>query len=342
MMVELVRLLVTLSLTAIGYRVASGGEPTTQLLGATLGAGVGYVLGGVLGRLFRSRLDDVPKVVAPRSTGPELFFGSFGLIVGLIVGAVAAVPLLLYLPPEVGLPIAILVLIVTATVGIRLFASRADDLLAFTGLRRRYPLTPRSVDEPGYLIDTSAAIDGRILELTRARLLSGRLLFTTFVLDELQGLADSPDRDRRRKGRRGLDVLEALQDVPGCEVALIEDSVPGVSEVDAKLLAVAVQSGATLVTTDSNLAKVAELRGIEVINPQALSEAMKPPVGTGDRIEVTISRQGSEPGQGVGYLDDGTMLVVEQAADRIGEELLVEVTATTRTAVGRMLFGRPA
>lgn len=342
MMVELVRLLVTLSLTAIGYRVASGGEPTAQLLGATIGAGVGYVLGGVLGRLFRSKLDDVPKVVAPRSTGPELFFGSFGLIVGLIIGAIAAVPLLLYLPAEVGLPLAVLLLIVTTTAGVRLFASRADDLLAFTGLRRRHPLTPRSINEPGYLIDTSAAIDGRILELARAGLVSGRLLFTTFMLDELQGLADSPNRDRRRKGRRGLDVLEALQDVPRCDVVLIEDSVPGVEDVDAKLLSVAIRSGATLVTTDSNLAKAAELRGIDVLNPHALSEAIKPPIGAGDRIEVTISRPGSEPGQGVGYLDDGTMLVVEQAADRIGEELLVEVTASTRTAVGRMLFGRPA
>lgn len=345
MIVELVRLLVTLALTAVGYRAGAAVETTNvqtaQVLGAVVGAGVGYVLGGVLGRLFRSKLETVPDVLAPRSSGPELFAGAFGLFIGLVVGVVFAVPLVAYLPAEIGLPLAVLVVLVLGATGTRLFASRADDILAATGLSRRHSLVSRSLDENSYVIDSSAAIDGRVLSLARAGLLNGRIWVPGFVIDELQGLADAKDRDRRRRGRRGLEVLESLRDVQGADVAILEETIPEVEDVDAKLLIVVSRAGASLVTTDHNLARAAAARGIRIVNPQALSDALKAPVSTGDRLTVSITKRGTEPGQGVAYLEDGTMIVIEDGAVLIGSEVEVEITAATRTAIGRMLFGRP-
>ncbi|GBD84145.1 putative PIN and TRAM-domain containing protein precursor [bacterium BMS3Abin02] len=344
MIVEIVRLLITLALTAVGYRTGqaiNAPDPeTAQVLGAILGAGTGYVLGGVLGRRFRTTLEEMPNVVVPRSSGAELFAGAFGLVVGMFVGLVVGLPLILFLPPEIGLPLAVLVVLIFSVAGARLFSGRADEILAATGLRRRGGLVTRSLDASGYLLDSSAAIDGRVLNLARLGLLPGRLWIPGFVIDELQGLADAKDRDRRRRGRRGLDVLEALRDVHGSDVAVLEETVPEFEDVDAKLIVIAGRAEASLVTTDHNLAKAAAARGISVLNPQALAEALKVPVATGDRLLVSVSRVGSEPGQGVAFLDDGTMVVVEDAAEMVGSEMEVEIIAVTRTAVGRMLFGR--
>lgn len=344
MIVEIIRLLITLALTAVGYQaglsVDSANPDTARVVGAILGAGTGYVLGGVLGRLFRRSLDKMPDVVVPRSSGPELFAGAFGLVVGMLVGVVAAAPLVIFVRQEVGLPLAVLIVLLLSVAGARLFSGRADEILAATGLSRRGGLVTRSLDQSGYLLDSSAAIDGRVLQLVRLGLLRGRLWIPEFVIDELQGLADAKDRDRRRRGRRGLDVLEALRDVQGSDVAVLEASVPEFEDVDAKLIAVAGRAEASLVTTDHNLAQAAAARGISVMNPQTLSEALKTPVATGDRLHVRVSRAGSEPGQGVAFLDDGTMVVVEDAAGLVGSDVEVEVTTATRTAVGRMLFGR--
>jgi uncharacterized protein YacL len=342
--VEVVRLLITLALTAVGYRVGPSLNPanpdTAQVLGAIIGAGTGYVAGGVIGRLFRTSLDALPRSIVSRSTGPELFAGAFGVVVGVFVGMVVALPLIVFLPQEIGVTLGVLVVLMLAISGAYLFSGRADEILAATGLRRRGGLVSRSLDEAGFLIDSSAAIDGRVLNIARLGLLRGRIWIPAFVIDELQGLADAKDAERRRRGRRGLDVLEALRDVPDVDIAVLEETVPGVDEVDAKLIAVAGRAGASLVTTDHNLARAAAARGIEVINPFTLAEAMRTPVSTGDRIHVSVRRVGSEPGQGVAFLDDGTMVVIEEAAGMVGADVEVEVTATTRTAVGRMLFGR--
>lgn len=348
MIVEAVRLLITLALTAVGFRLGSNAEfPTAEtgpILGAVLGAGVGYVIGGVVGRGFRKSLDAVPDRFAGRSTGPELFAGAFGLLTGMMVGVVVAVPLILFVTASVAWPVASLVVLVAATVGARLFSSRADDLLALTGLRRRGLLVSRSLDHPerAFVLDSSAAIDGRVLELCRAGLLAGRIWVPAFVLDELQGLADAGDRTRRRRGRRGLDVVEAMQGIETAELAIMEETLPGFEEIDAKLLELASRADATLITTDHNLAKAAGTRGIPVLNPNVLSESLKPAVTAGDRLRVELTRAGSEPGQGVGFLDDGTMVVVEEAAALVGGEVEVELTSVTRTSVGRMLFGRLA
>jgi len=339
-------LLITLALTAAGFQLGSRVDipnpEAAPVLGAVLGAGIGYVLGGVMGRGFRKSLDIMPERVAERSSGPELFAGAFGMVVGLIVGVVAAVPIIFFVPPAVAWPVALLVVLIIASVGTRLFASRTDDLLAVTGLRRRGTLVSRSLDHPErvFLLDSSAAIDGRILEMSRAGLLPGRIWVPEFVLDEMQGLADAVDRTRRRRGRRGLDVIEAMRGSDVSRVLILEETVPEFEDIDAKLLALAMRAEATLITTDHNLAKAAGARGIPVLNPHSLAESLKPVVAAGDRLYVDVTRAGSEPGQGVGYLDDGTMVVVEGGADLIGTGADVEIVSVTRTSVGRMLFGR--
>jgi uncharacterized protein YacL len=343
--VEAVRLLITLALTALGFQLGSGvtNSDTAPVLGAVLGAGVGYVLGGVLGRSFRTGLDVMPARIAERSSGPELFAGAFGMVVGLIVGVIIGVPIVMFMPPAVAWPLASLVVLVSASVGTRLFASRTDDLLAVTGLRRRGTLVSRSLDHPerAFLLDSSAAIDGRILEMARIGLLPGRVWVPEFVLDEMQGLADAVDKTRRRRGRRGLEVIEAMRGSDVSQVYILEETVPEFEDVDAKLMALAMRAEATLITTDHNLAKAAGARGISVVNPNSLAESLKPGVAAGDRLRVDVTKTGSEPGQGVGYLDDGTMVVVEKGAGLIGSAVDIEIVSVTRTSIGRMLFARP-
>jgi uncharacterized protein YacL len=348
MIIELVRLLVTLSITAVGFLVgrevpgwfdSSSVDPDlTVVLCSLLGALIGYVAGGLLGRGIRRGLDRAPDLVSGAS-GPQLFAGAFGMVAGLLVGVVAAVPLVLLTPPIVAWPTAALVVLVLAAAGARVFAARAHDLLAGGGRGSRRP-TGQLPAAGGYVIDTSAAIDGRVLELARSGLVGGRLWVPEFVLDELQGIADSGSKDRRRRGRRGLEVLEALRDVPAVELSTVEAEVPGFEEADAKLIALCRNSGASLISTDSNLVRAAGLRGVPVLNPHALGESLRPVHAAGDRLTLKVEREGTEPGQGVGYLDDGTMVVVEGAAALVGSTVEVEVTGNLRTAMGRIVFAR--
>ncbi|MCB2224352.1 MAG: TRAM domain-containing protein [Actinobacteria bacterium] len=350
MIIEAVRLVVTLAFTGIGFLVGNSVPdwfPNSEMdpdlaivLGALIGAGVGYVLGGLFGRLVRKGLDRAPDLAA-RATGPQLFAGAFGLLAGLIVGVVLSVPALLLLPPVAGWPLAALVVLILATAGSRVFAARSGDLLAAAGIRpARPPGASGANAPPSYLVDTSAAIDGRLLELSRAGLVQGEIWVPEFVIDELQGIADSGEKRKRRRGRRGLDVLDAMRDVPGVDLKSTGESPAGFTEVDAKLIALAAKWGATLISTDHNLTKAAALRGIKVLNPHALGESMRPSVVPGDRVEIEIEREGTEPGQGVGFLEDGTLVVVEGAASQVGETVEVEVTNAMRTSIGRMLFAK--
>ncbi len=354
MIVELSRLLVTLTTTAIGFQlgrsavdwfpaITTDGDLTT-ITGALLGAGLGYVAGGALGRWVRHGLDRAPQLFGGAS-GPELFAGAFGLMAGLAVGVVAAIPVVVLLPAVAGWPLGALLVIISSAFGGRLFAARSHELLTAVGLRSRDPLRAAATlnaEEGGtkYLIDSAAAIDGRILELARSGLMEGDLLVPGFVLDELQGIADSKDRSRRRRGRRGLDVLDSLRDVSTIGFMVLDDSVPEHYEVDAKLVTLSIRSRAVLVTTDHNLARAAELRGITVLNPHALGESMRPTVMAGDVVSFVVEREGSGSGQGVGYLEDGTMVVLEGGSDHIGEAVTAEVSNSLRTSVGRLLFAK--
>ena len=191
------------------------------------------------------------------------------------------------------------------------------------------------------LLDTSVLIDGRILEIAQTGILESQLIVPKFVLEELHTIADSSDRLNRGRGRLGLDVLNKLQNTDSADVILYDGSQQSeATEVDQQLIVLAQNLNARVLTNDFNLNKVAQLRGIHVVNLNALANAMKPVVKVGEKMKVTIQKPGDLPGQGVGYLEDGTMVVVEQGRSYIDKEVEVIVTNTRQTAAGRMIFGR--
>lgn len=344
MYVEAVRLLITLLLTAVGYRLGLEGtvDPARgAVIGAILGAGIGYVFGGVAGRFFRRWLRRAPLTIASRLSGPELFAGAIGATLGLVAGAIISIPLVALLEFPIGWLSAALLVVLVGSVAGGVFAGRATELLSAAGLQQRRPLIARRLDdaEPALLLDSAAAIDGRVLDLFSSGVVTGKVFVPAFVVDELQGLADAAERSVRRRGRRGLEVVAALQGV--VDVTVLDDDVPEVEDVDAKLLALADRASARIVTTDTNLASAAEIRGLAVVNPASLGDKLQKSFEVGNRMQVQIVKEGTEAGQGVGYLDDGTMIVVRDAADRLGEDIEIVITSTTKTRVGRMLFGKP-
>jgi len=194
------------------------------------------------------------------------------------------------------------------------------------------------------LLDTSVIIDGRIADISDTRILASPMILPRFVLEELQEIADSSDKLKRNRGRRGLDMLNRLQSNDKIEIHISEARVRSVEEahgVDEKLLALALHLDGRVVTNDYNLNKVAQLRGVEVININDLANALKPVFLPGEALTVKIIKAGEEMGQGVGYLDDGTMIVAEQGREFIGREMKITVTSVLQTSAGRMIFGRP-
>ncbi|HEX6140306.1 MAG TPA: PIN domain-containing protein, partial [Candidatus Limnocylindria bacterium] len=191
------------------------------------------------------------------------------------------------------------------------------------------------------VIDTSAVIDGRIVDIGRTGFILGTLVVPRFVLDELQRIADSPDALRRNRGRRGLEMLSALQKDSISPVEVSEETYPEVDEVDAKLVAFAREHEAAILTNDFNLNRVAELQGIRVLNVNELANAVKAVVHPGEDMTVKIIQEGKEPGQGVGYLDDGTMIVVEGGSRFMEQTLPITVTRVLQTVAGRMIFAQP-
>jgi uncharacterized protein YacL len=204
-------------------------------------------------------------------------------------------------------------------------------------------LKPRSTPTVALprILDTSVAIDGRLLDVVRAGFLHGRMLVPAPVLGELQGLADSADERRRARGRRGLELLETLRREPAVDLDVLSEDVPDVPDVDGKLIRLCIDKGAALLTLDTNLARVAALAGVNVLNLHALAIAVRPPVSAGDEVGVLLIKPGKEPGQAVGYFDDGTMVVVEHGRQSLGQEINVRVTSVLTTANGRMVFAQP-
>jgi uncharacterized protein YacL len=190
------------------------------------------------------------------------------------------------------------------------------------------------------VLDTSVIIDGRIADVCAAGFLEGLLLVPPYVLHELQQIADSGDAIKRNRGRRGLDVLQRIQRLPNVRTELHDLDFPAIREVDRRLIETARAVGGHIVTNDYNLNKVAELHGVRVLNVNELASALRPVVLPGELLQVHVLREGKEPGQGVAYLDDGTMVVVEQGKKHIGQTVGVTVTTVLQTAAGRMIFTR--
>jgi uncharacterized protein YacL len=195
--------------------------------------------------------------------------------------------------------------------------------------------------EEAYLVDTSAIIDGRLSDLCKTRFIEGRLIIPRFVLKELQAVADSTDPVKRSRGRRGLEVLNQLRQLAGVDVRIHEEDLPGVAEIDEKLVKLAQMLGTRIITNDYNLNKVAEFQSVSVLNVNELAQALRPVVLPGEMLEVKPIKEGKEPHQAVAYLDDGTMVVVENGRGLIGQTVKGLVTSVLQTSAGRMVFIRP-
>ncbi|HZK43003.1 MAG TPA: PIN domain-containing protein [Syntrophomonadaceae bacterium] len=266
-----------------------------------------------------------------------LLGGSAGLFVGVLVGVLSSFPLSLI--SGIGGYLTILVFIAMGYLGLKIGSRRAYDF--FKLLPSVQVATPNSsVPDNFKVLDTSAIIDGRIYDVSLSKFIDGKLLVPNFVIEELQHIADSSDTIRRNKGRRGLDLLSKMQKHPDIKIDIIDKDIADEKEVDNKLLRLCKEMAASIITNDYNLNKVADLQGINVLNINELTNAVKVIVYPGETMHINIIKEGKEDGQGVGYLEDGTMVVVEEAYGDIGNDLEVIVTSVFQTAAGRMIFTR--
>jgi uncharacterized protein YacL len=266
-----------------------------------------------------------------------------GAAVGSILGILGAYLMSLVLGATLLAPatrsfFGIAVLLVMAYIGLIVGANKGDmlNLQALGGLFG----ADRGAKRLFKVLDTSVIIDGRIVDICEAHFLDGTLLIPQFVLRELQLVADSSDPLKRQRGRRGLEVLQRIQKLPGLDVEIAEDDFPHVPDVDMKLIEMAKRFDAKIVTNDFNLNKVATLQGIDVLNVNQLANALKPVVLPGESMRVFILREGKEYNQGVAYLDDGTMVVVDGARKMINKTIDISVTSVHQTTAGKMIFGR--
>ncbi len=336
--VELIRLAIVILATAAALEISTAldldGSPRVVVTG--LGAGAGYVIGGILGRFAQTRITKTERSFQRVATS-EIVAGGVGALVGIIMATGVTWPVLLFGGKTLTVPMAAIVIITLAWAGWRLGRARAGDLMVFLGAGGRLPSGSRAQGGGYKLVDTSVLIDGRIVDICRDGWVDGVLCVPAFVLLELQGLADSGEPERRRRGQRGLDTVAELQLLSSIAVEMLEDE-PPCEEVDVKLLHVAKQRGTPLITTDGNLARVAQVQGIAVRNVHELADNLRPPVVPGDQLQVSVVKRGREPGQGVGFLADGTMVVIESASTAVGREVLAEVTSIMSNSHGRMLF----
>jgi uncharacterized protein YacL len=266
-----------------------------------------------------------------------------GAALGSILGIMGAslislvVARMSFAHPQTETYIQLLILILMTYIGLISGANKGEylDLSSLGGILSEGPLRRSSK-----VLDTSVIIDGRVADICKTGFLEGTLVVPHFVLRELQQIADSADSAKRNRGRRGLDVLEKVKSIPGVAVQIVEKDYPDVKEVDLKLIELAKEMSAKIVTNDFNLNKVSQLRGVEVLNINELANALKPVVLPGETMKVFILKEGKEYNQGVAYLDDGTMVVVDNARRMIGKTIATQVTSVLQTTAGKMIFGR--
>ncbi len=341
--------MVILGLVGLGIglsvREVRGAAPyeTWVVLGSSLlGAFIGFILTPyTLVPLFRWAIKSIADI--PIRT---LLSGLVGLVVGLIISILILLAFSVSdLPDPWDKIVPVLVSVTTAFLGLMAAVVREKELFQLVGWRHR----PSSAEAPAIssegglngrviLVDTSAIIDGRIADITHTGFVDGGLLIPRFVLDELQYVADSPDSLRRSRGRRGLEVLNRLQKDGHVAVEIADMEVPGANGVDSKLVSLAKSSNYTILTTDFNLNKVAELQGVKVLNINELANSLKPAFLPGEELTIHITQDGKEEGQGVGFLDDGTMVVVEGGRNYLNSQLPVIITRVLQTSAGRIIF----
>ena len=285
-----------------------------------------------------------------------LLFGAIGGIIGLTLGVIISTPLYNLKIPFVNSVLPILLMVILGYLGFRMGTTRIDEWKKIFGSRNKKveQETPSQVESQILerklgenfhkykILDTSVIIDGRIYDITKTGFLEGTLMIPNFVLYELQYIADSGDSLKRVRGRRGLDILNALQKEEGISVEMYDGDFEDITEVDSKLIKLAKLLDGVIVTNDYNLNKVSEFQNVPVLNINALANAVKPVVIPGENMNVLVVKAGTERQQGVAYLDDGTMVVVEDGQHYMNEHIEVVVTSALQTAAGRMIFAKPA
>ena len=316
-----------------------GLESVTAGFGALVGVAVGLVVQTSYRRL-EQQIKDMPP--------DRLLSRAVGLVVGLLIANLMLAPLfLLPIPNEFGF-----IKPVTAVMGSLLFAVSGMTLAETNGRALLRLINPNSYEtilinegtlkpSRAKVLDTSCIIDGRIEDLLKTGFIEGQLLLPQFVLQELQRVADSSSDQKRARGRRGLDILNRIRQKYPERVVVDPADYEDVTAVDAKLVKLAQETQADLLTTDYNLNKVASVQQVRVLNINDVAKALRPTYLPGDDIEIRVLKEGKEPSQGVGYLNDGTMVVVEEGNEYIGDKLVVVVTGALQTSAGRMIFARP-
>jgi len=320
----MVRLIFSIACVAAGFHFHPFG------LSNLVAAGVGLLF-SISVFLFEIRLQ--------RASLRRLIGGAIGSILGILGAYLMGLVLAWTTIPEGSRSfLDVALLLVMTYIGLVLGASKGDmlNLSALGGLFG----SERSTRRMPKVLDTSVIIDGRIADICEAHFLDGVMLIPQFVLRELQFVADSADSLKRQRGRRGLEVLQRIQKMPHLEVEIADDDFPAIADVDLKLIELAKRYDGKIITNDYNLNKVASLQGIEILNVNQLANALKPVVLPGETMRVFILREGKEYNQGVAYLDDGTMVVVDGARRMINKTIDITVTSVHQTTAGKMIFGR--
>jgi uncharacterized protein YacL len=336
--------------SVVGVYVGNGlsvYNPDLQLMYTITFTLIGAVFGLVLTPYITTRPIRGLRNILSRLDADTLFSGTIGLLVGLIIAALLSFPLSL-LPDPVGKILPFIGVLLFCYFGVSLFIMRKTDIGNILGGISARREESGAVAAPGWsqsgrtiLLDTSVIIDGRVADIAKTGFLPGTLLIPRFVLNELQYIADSPDTLRRARGRRGIEVLAELQKAASVVVRISDIDVEGVREVDDKLVILARQMKCPILTNDFNLNRIAELQGVLILNINDLANAVKSVVLPGETMTIRIIQEGKEVNQGVAYMDDGTMVVVENGNKLIGQTKNVSVTKVLQTAAGRMIFAKP-
>jgi len=304
---------------------------------------VGALTGLILTPYFTTRPVRALRALLGRLAAESLFAATTGLVMGLLVAALLSFPLSL-LPHPLGQILPFLGVLIFSYFGVAIFTMRQGDIMgllsALGGKSEGGGASSWTNLNRNILLDTSVIIDGRVADIAKTGFLPGTLLIPRFVLNELQYVADSPDGMRRQRGRRGMEVLAELQKLPNILVRISDINIEGVREVDDKLIMLGKQLKCPVLTNDYNLNRIAELQGVTVLNINELANAVKSVVLPGETLRINVIQEGKDHSQGVGYMDDGTMVVVENGKEFIGEYVDVGITKVLQTAAGRMIFGR--
>lgn len=281
-----------------------------------------------------SKLSEVPML--------DIVFGSIGLIIGLVIAFLISDPIGRLKLPWVSVILTVCIYVLFGYLGISIAIKRREELSGFAFFKKVQKEKATKEDMPiPKILDTSVIIDGRIFDICKTGFVEGPLVIPGFVLEELRHIADSSDALKRNRGRRGLDVLNRIQKELDITVQIFEGDFNEIAEVDSKLLKLGQVLKAKVITNDYNLNKVAEFQGVPVLNINELANAVKPVVLPGEEMVVQVIKDGKEMGQGVAYLDDGTMIVVDGGKKHVGETIGVLVTSVLQTAAGRMIFAKP-